>query len=112
MARPMRRKTLGRMVTTSRHCRHDEDGLIEPAQDLVLTVDTAPVVRVRATNTTGSAATLYGWIDVNRDGVFDNATERTSVAVPSGDHQRHVHADVPDDPGQHHSGGDLCAVPA
>ncbi len=61
----------------------DEDGLIEPAQDLVLTVNTAPVVRVRATNTTGSSATLYGWIDINRDGVFDNATERTSVTVPT-----------------------------
>ena len=61
----------------------DEDGLIEPAQDLVLTVGSAPVVRVRATNTTGSAATLYGWIDFNRDGVFDNATERTSVVVPN-----------------------------
>ena len=36
------------------------------------------------TNTTGSAATLYGWIDVNADGVFDNATERASVAVPTG----------------------------
>ena len=62
----------------------DEDGLIEPAQDLVLTVGSAPAVRVRATNMTGSLATLYGWIDVNRDGVFDNATERTSLAVPSG----------------------------
>src|SRR5207244_821920 len=62
----------------------DEDGLNEPAQDLVLTVGTAPVVRARATNTTGSAATLYGWIDINRDGVFNNGTERTSVAVPTG----------------------------
>ena len=62
----------------------DEDGLVEPAQDLVLTVGTAPDVRVRATNTTGLAATLYGWIDYNRDGVFGNATERTSVLVPSG----------------------------
>ena len=61
----------------------DEDGLIEPAQDLVLTSGSAPVVRVRATNTTGSEATLYGWIDFNRDGVFDNATERTSVTVPT-----------------------------
>ena len=60
----------------------DENGLIEPAQDLVLTVGTEPVVRVRATNTTGAEATLYGWIDFNRDGVLDNATERTSVAVP------------------------------
>ena len=62
----------------------DEDGLLEPAQDLVLTVNTAPAVRVRATNTTGAAAMLYGWIDVNRDGLFDNATERTSAAIPSG----------------------------
>ena len=66
------------LVTTS---PDDEDGVIEPAQDLLLTIGSAPVVRVRATNTTGSAATLYGWIDVNRDGVFDNATERTSVTV-------------------------------
>ncbi len=61
----------------------DEDGLIEPAQDLLLTVGSAPVVQVRATNTTGLAATLYGWIDFNRDGEFDNATERTSVGVPN-----------------------------
>ena len=60
----------------------DEDGLIEPAQDLVLTVGSAPVVRVRATNMTLSPAVLYGWIDINRDGVFDNATERTSTVVP------------------------------
>ena len=60
----------------------DENGLIEPAQDLLLTRGTAPEVRVRATNMTGSEATLYGWIDFNRDGVFDNATERSSVAVP------------------------------
>ncbi len=62
----------------------DEGGLIEPAQDLFLTVGAVPVVRVRATNTTGSEATLFGWIDFNRDGVFDNATERTSVSVPNG----------------------------
>ena len=60
----------------------DENGLIEPAQDLVLTVGAAPVVRVRATNTTGAEGTLYGWIDFNRDGVFDNSTERTSVTIP------------------------------
>ena len=61
----------------------DEGGVFEPAQDLTLTAATTPVVRVRATNTTSSAATLYGWIDYNGDGVFDNATERTSVAVPA-----------------------------
>jgi len=61
----------------------DENGLIEPAQDLLLTRGTAPEVRVRATNMTGSEATLYGWIDFNRDGVFDNATERSWAAVPN-----------------------------
>ena len=62
----------------------DEDGLANPAVDLVLTVGTQPKVNVRATNTTGTAATLYGWIDDNANGVFDNATERASVAVPDG----------------------------
>jgi hypothetical protein len=62
----------------------DEDGLSNPAVDLVLTVGAQPAVNVRVTNTTGSAATLYGWIDYNANGVFDNATERTSVAVPNG----------------------------
>ena len=73
----------------------DEDGVIEPAQDLVLTVGTAPVVRVRATNATGSVATLYGWIDINRNGVFENATERTSVTVPSGTNKGTFNLTVP-----------------
>ncbi len=62
----------------------DEDGLTNPAADLVLTIGAQPTVNVRVTNTTGAAATLYGWIDVNADGVFDNATERASIAVPNG----------------------------
>ena len=62
----------------------DEDGLNNPAADLVLTVGAQPTVNVRVTNTIGSAATLYGWIDYNANGVFDNATERASVAVPNG----------------------------
>ena len=36
------------------------------------------------TNTTGSEATLSGWIDYNNDGAFDNATERAQAAVASG----------------------------
>ncbi len=36
------------------------------------------------TNTSGAAATLYGWIDYNGNGVFENATERASIAVPNG----------------------------
>jgi hypothetical protein len=62
----------------------DEDGLADPAGDLALLVGAAPAVEVTVTNTTGGAATLYGWIDYNADGVFDNATERASVAVPDG----------------------------
>ncbi|MBI5758892.1 MAG: FG-GAP repeat protein [Planctomycetales bacterium] len=62
----------------------DEDGLNNPAADLVLTVGAQPTVNVIVTNTTGAAATLYGWIDTNANGVFDNATERASVAVPTG----------------------------
>lgn len=33
-------------------------------------------------NNTGGPATLYGWIDFNRDGLFQQ-TERVSIAVPS-----------------------------
>ena len=61
----------------------DEDGLVEPAQELALTIGAVPTVRVRARNTTASAATLYGWIDYNRDGVFNNSTERASLTVPA-----------------------------
>jgi uncharacterized repeat protein (TIGR01451 family) len=40
-------------------------------------------VTVPVRNTTGSAATLYGWIDANGDGVFQ-ASEATTVSVPAG----------------------------
>jgi hypothetical protein len=62
----------------------DEDGVVNPAADLVLTVGAQPTVNMRATNTTSTAATLYGWIDYNANGVFENATERASVSVPDG----------------------------
>ncbi len=62
----------------------DEDGLVNPALDLWVTAGAQPTVNVRVTNTTGTAATLYGWIDYNANGVFENATERASVAVPNG----------------------------
>jgi carbonic anhydrase len=59
----------------------DEDGVFDPL-DLRVTVGAPPAVTLLATNTTGSEATLYGWIDFNNDGSFDNATERASVPVP------------------------------
>lgn len=57
----------------------DEDGIPSP-----VTFGSNPSFMIPVTNTTGSPATLYGWIDYNADGMFDNATERTSVAVPDG----------------------------
>lgn len=68
--------------------RDDEDGVLNPL-DLQAAAGTNPVVTIQATNTTDRAATLYGWIDLNRNGLFENATERTQVAVPAGtDDQR------------------------
>ena len=62
----------------------DEGGVSDPTSDLVLTIGAQPTVNLRVTNTTGSAATLFGWIDYNANGVFENATERASIPVPNG----------------------------
>jgi hypothetical protein len=61
----------------------DEDGVLDPL-DLLGTVGAAPTITLLATNTTGNAATLAGWIDYNRNGVFDDDTERAQVTVPDG----------------------------
>lgn len=63
--------------------RDDEDGVLNP-QDLMATVGTMPRITLSATNTTGVPATLYGWIDYNQNGVFENATERAHLVVPAG----------------------------
>lgn len=65
--------------------RDDEDGLRSPGLDLSFTVTSSPTVTVLVTNTLGNgkAATLYGWIDFNGDGVFDDANERASAEVVS-----------------------------
>jgi hypothetical protein len=62
----------------------DEDGLNNPTADLMLTIGTQPTINVSTTNTTGANATLSGWIDYNRDGVFENATERAQAVVANG----------------------------
>ncbi|MCB1602780.1 MAG: hypothetical protein KDI66_22385, partial [Xanthomonadales bacterium] len=41
-------------------------------------------VRVTATNTTGNAARICGFIDLNADGDFSDAGESASVPVPNG----------------------------
>ncbi|WP_234999237.1 GEVED domain-containing protein, partial [Photobacterium andalusiense] len=61
---------------------NDEDGVILPA------IDNSPVpssytATVNVTNNTGSDATLYGWIDFDRNGRFD-ADEMASITVPTG----------------------------
>ena len=63
--------------------RDDEDGVINPL-DLRSAIGALPEVELEVFNFIGDDATLYGWIDYNADGVFDNATERASVSVPNG----------------------------
>ncbi|MCU0962468.1 MAG: GEVED domain-containing protein [Pirellulaceae bacterium] len=62
----------------------DEDGLVNPAEDLSLVVGVAPSVRVVVTNLTDSPAVLSGWIDYNADGVLSNTAERASLSIPAG----------------------------
>jgi hypothetical protein len=61
----------------------DEDGLVNPVGDLSLTIGQTPTVDVNVTNTTGTAATLFGWIDYNANGIFE-VSESASIAVPDG----------------------------
>lgn len=61
----------------------DEDGVMSPLTDLVMTVGAQPTITLRATNTTGTAATLFGWIDYDGDGDFENGSERASITVPN-----------------------------
>lgn len=62
--------------------RDDEDGVLS-AMDLTGTVGADPRVTLSATNRTGKTAILYGWIDFNHNGVFENATERAHLSVPA-----------------------------
>ncbi|WP_025764166.1 DUF6923 family protein [Dyadobacter tibetensis] len=59
----------------------DEDGL--PVIPALGTAYTSYNLKVDVTNNTGAAATLSGWIDFNRNGVF-NSSERAQVNVPAG----------------------------
>jgi hypothetical protein len=62
----------------------DENGLVNSSTDLQLTVGTSPTVGLWATNMTGATATLYGWIDYDANGEFEDETERSSISVPDG----------------------------
>ena len=61
----------------------DEDGLIAPANDLLLTIGAPATFTVIATNLTGASATLTGWVDYDNDGEFESL-EQAQVAVPDG----------------------------
>lgn len=55
----------------------EDDGVVDPND---LQVSGAPVIALSVTNETLQDATLYGWIDSNFDGVFDE-TERAEAPV-------------------------------
>ena len=58
----------------------DEDGV---TSTLVATTGSKFDATVKATNTTGEAATLAGWLDLDGDGAFEQS-ERVVVPVPAG----------------------------
>ena len=60
----------------------DEDGVDVATLDF--TIGQPRAVTVRATNTTGAAATICGLIDFNADGQFDTGSEIQQVSVPAG----------------------------
>lgn len=59
----------------------DEDALAGPVQ--LAPGATGTTLTIPVVNSTGAAATLYGWIDSNANGVFE-AAEFASVPVPAG----------------------------
>jgi len=60
----------------------DENGVA--AADLVLRPGVANSIPVRVTNTTGEAATLCGFLDINADGDFADPGETAQAVVPNG----------------------------
>ena len=57
----------------------DEDSVNDPAGDLSLYVGQTPRIDLTVTGISDVTVTVYGRIDYNGDGVFDNAHERTSA---------------------------------
>ncbi len=63
--------------------KNDEDGVT--TFPILAVTFSSYTVNVRTTNNTGAMATLYGFIDFNRDGDFNDAGERSLPAnVPNG----------------------------
>lgn len=66
----------------------DEDGISSPT-NIAVGAQTSYSTTVSVFNNTGVAQTLQGWIDFNRDGLFQ-ASERATVSVPTNAAQQNV----------------------
>ncbi len=59
-----------------------DDGLVTPLPKIVINQTSYSLI-VNYTNETGSSANLYGWVDFNKNGIFEGR-ECNTVVVPSG----------------------------
>lgn len=59
----------------------EEDGL--SASQVRIRTNAVNTFTIAVNNTTGAAATLYAWIDLNNNGRFEATNEFTSIAVPN-----------------------------
>jgi hypothetical protein len=62
----------------------DEDGVTRPAISLTIYASQGFAATVSVQNTSGIAASLFGWVDYDVDGSFENGTERASNSVANG----------------------------
>lgn len=76
----------------------EDDAIATSLPDFDLLPATTPELVVSATNLTNDDAVLAGWIDYNRDGVFDNKTERATATVPAGSDATNVTLVFPEVP--------------
>ncbi|MCA9008729.1 MAG: S8 family serine peptidase, partial [Planctomycetaceae bacterium] len=61
----------------------DENSIVSPLHDLVLTEGAMPTISIVATNLTAAPATLTGWIDYDADGLFE-ASESAQIIIDPG----------------------------
>jgi hypothetical protein len=60
---------------------NDEDGILD--FPIFTSADVSYSINVSVTNNTGADGYLYGYIDLNRNGVFDTVTERSQLRIVS-----------------------------
>ncbi len=76
---------LGRQIRSAngddRSGRDDEDGVVNPARDLKITKGDFVGVELSATNNTGNTGTVYGWIDFDGDGTFEESEKAIPYSV-------------------------------